>query len=53
VQSGGFGAGWLVETLRRERDAASRPHASSWRDGIMNPAVWHLALLLFLIVTSG
>jgi ACS family tartrate transporter-like MFS transporter len=44
---------WLIETLRRERDAASQPHASSWRVGILNPAVWHLALVLFLIVTSG
>jgi ACS family tartrate transporter-like MFS transporter len=43
---------WLVDALRRERDVASQPRAS-WRVGIMNPAVWHLALVLFLIVTSG
>lgn len=43
---------WLVDALRRERDVAAQPHAS-WRVGIVNPAVWHLALVLFLIVTSG
>ena len=44
---------WLIETLQREREAASGPDAGSWRAGIVNPAVWHLALVLFLIVTSG
>jgi ACS family tartrate transporter-like MFS transporter len=44
---------WLIETLRREREAAARPHGGSWRAGIVNPAVWHLAFVLFLIVTSG
>ena len=44
---------WLLDALRRERDVASQARAGSWRVGIVNPAVWHLALVLFLIVTSG
>jgi ACS family tartrate transporter-like MFS transporter len=44
---------WLIDTLRRERDEASHAPATSWRAGILNPAVWHLALVMFLIVTSS
>ena len=45
---------WLIDTLRRERDAASRRTADDRGAPASSiPAVWHLALVLFLIVTSG
>jgi ACS family tartrate transporter-like MFS transporter len=44
---------WLIDTLRRERDASSRPEAHTLRAGLLDPGVWRLALVLFLIVTSG
>jgi len=44
---------WLIDALRRERDDASHAPATSWRAGLLNPAVWHLALVMFLIVTSS
>ena len=44
---------WLIETLRRERDEASHAPATSWRAGVLNRSVWHLALVMFLIVTSS
>jgi ACS family tartrate transporter-like MFS transporter len=44
---------WLVDALRHERGQATRPLASTLRVGLLDPAVWRLALVLFLIVTSG
>jgi ACS family tartrate transporter-like MFS transporter len=44
---------WLVGELQRERAQSPKPHASSVRVGLMDPGVWRLALVLFLIVTSG
>jgi len=44
---------WLVEALGRDREEASRPDAGSVRAGLLDPGVWRLALVLFLIVTSG
>src|SRR5258708_1784911 len=44
---------WLIDALQRERDASSRPQASTVRVGLLDPGVWRLALVLFLIVTSG
>ena len=44
---------WLVDTLRREREQTSHAPATSWRAGLLNPAVWHFALVMFLIVTSS
>ena len=44
---------WLLETLRREREISSRPQANTVRVGLLDPGVWRLALVLFLIVTSG
>ena len=44
---------WLVAEIARDRAQASRPHMSTVRVGLLDPAVWRLALVLFLIVTSG
>jgi ACS family tartrate transporter-like MFS transporter len=44
---------WLIEALRREQDDVSQPGASTVRVGLLDPGVWRLALVLFLIVTSG
>jgi len=44
---------WLVDAMRREREQTAKPQSSHWRVGLSTPAVWHLALVLFLIVTSG
>jgi ACS family tartrate transporter-like MFS transporter len=44
---------WLIEALRREQDDVSRLGASTVRVGLLDPGVWRLALVLFLIVTSG
>ncbi|OLC48867.1 MAG: hypothetical protein AUH43_08605 [Acidobacteria bacterium 13_1_40CM_65_14] len=49
---------WLVGEMERERAAASsplgkRPDVGSVRSGLLDPMVWRLALILFLIVTSG
>jgi len=44
---------WLRSTLAAERAAVKSRDAASIRAGLVNPAVWRLALMLFLIVTSG
>jgi ACS family tartrate transporter-like MFS transporter len=47
---------WLMAALERERAevaAAARHDTTTARAGLLNPAVWRLALMLFLIVTSG
>jgi ACS family tartrate transporter-like MFS transporter len=44
---------WLIAELERERAHASRPNMSTVRVGLVDLAVWRLALVLFLIVTSG
>jgi ACS family tartrate transporter-like MFS transporter len=44
---------WLLDALQREHDASTRPQASTVRVGLLDPGVWRLALVLFLIVTSG
>jgi MFS transporter, ACS family, tartrate transporter len=44
---------WLVAAIQRDRDEAVRPHASTLRAGLMDPMVWRLSVMLFLIVTSG
>src|SRR5262249_17516158 len=43
---------YLIAALARER-AAVKADYSSVRAGLVNPAVWRFALMLFLIVTSG
>lgn len=42
----------LIEELARERASTTRADATI-RSGLVNPDVWRLALILFLIVTSG
>jgi len=44
---------WLVAELAAERSSAGGRRASTVGAGLFNPAVWRLALMLFLIVTSG
>jgi len=44
---------WLVEALRRERSGSEGAYAHTIRAGLLTPGVWHFALVLFLIVTSG
>jgi len=44
---------WLLDALQRERAASSQPQANTLRVGLLDPGVWRLALVLFLIVTSG
>jgi ACS family tartrate transporter-like MFS transporter len=47
---------WLLAALERERAAVPggvARDATAARAGLLNPAVWRLALILFLIVTSG
>ena len=44
---------WLIDAMRRERDAVARPGASSVRTGLFDPMVWRLAVSMFLVVTSG
>ena len=43
---------YLIAALARERAAVKADH-SSVRAGLLDPAVWRFALMLFLIVTSG
>ena len=43
----------LVAALARDRDSDPHTHAVTLRAGLMNPVVWRLAGVLFLIVTSG
>src|SRR5262249_58599243 len=43
----------LVAALRRDRDADPHTHAATLHAGLFTPAVWRLAAVLFLIVTSG
>jgi len=43
----------LVGALARDRDRDPHTHAVSLRAGLLNAAVWRLAAVLFLIVTSG
>ena len=44
---------WLVETMERERVASASRLGHSARAGLMDPGVWRLAFVLFLVVTSG
>jgi len=44
---------WLIDALQRERDDASQAHLSTVRVSLLDPRVWRLAFVLFLIVTSG
>jgi ACS family tartrate transporter-like MFS transporter len=44
---------WLIEALQAEHDDASGPRVSHVRASLLDPGVWRLALVLFLIVTSG
>ena len=44
---------WLLEALRQEREGSPKPGAATVRAGLLDPGVWRLALVLFLIVTSG
>jgi ACS family tartrate transporter-like MFS transporter len=43
---------WLVDAVDRERRSL-RPQEATVRAGLLDPGVWRLALVLFLIVTSG
>jgi len=43
---------WLTAAMRQERESLP-PHASAVRAGLLDPGVWRLAAVLFLIVTSG
>src|SRR3954468_1801274 len=43
---------WLIDALRRDREASPRPQAHTLRVGLLDPGVWRLAAVLFLIVTS-
>jgi len=43
----------LVAALARDRDRDPHTHAATLRAGLVNPSVWRLAGVLFLIVTSG
>jgi ACS family tartrate transporter-like MFS transporter len=44
---------WLVDALQRERATSPGAHAHTIRVGLLDPGVWRLAAVLFLIVTSG
>jgi ACS family tartrate transporter-like MFS transporter len=44
---------WLIDALQRERAVSTGAAANSARAGLLDPGVWRLALVLFLIVTSG
>jgi len=44
---------WLVDAIERERAAAHAPGTGTLRSGLLDAGVWRLALVLFLIVTSG
>ena len=44
---------WLTDALQRERETSPRAHAHTIRVGLLDPGVWRLAAVLFLIVTSG
>jgi ACS family tartrate transporter-like MFS transporter len=44
---------WLVDAIARDRAQTSRPAAATARAGLLDPAVWRLAISLFLIVSSG
>jgi ACS family tartrate transporter-like MFS transporter len=44
---------WLLGELRREHDDGTRPRVTGVGGSLFNPGVWRLALVLFLIVTSG
>jgi ACS family tartrate transporter-like MFS transporter len=44
---------WLVDAIGRERAAARAPGTGTLRSGLLDTGVWRLALVLFLIVTSG
>jgi ACS family tartrate transporter-like MFS transporter len=43
----------LIAALQRDRAVTSRPPAATLRAGLLNPSVWLLAGVLFLVVTSG
>ena len=43
----------LCAALRRDHELTSQPAAATLRSGLLNPTVWRLAGVLFLIVTSG
>jgi len=44
---------WVMNAIQRERSSAEGASAHTIRAGLLNPAVWRFALVLFLIVTSG
>jgi len=44
---------WLAAELARDRAVSPRAHAVGVRAGLLDPQVWQLAAVLFLIVTSG
>jgi ACS family tartrate transporter-like MFS transporter len=44
---------WLIEALKREQDEVPRDGVSTVRVSLRDSGVWRLALVLFLIVTSG
>jgi ACS family tartrate transporter-like MFS transporter len=44
---------WLISALRSERECQPRTHAPTMRAGLLDPTVWRLAGVLFLIVTSA
>jgi MFS transporter, ACS family, tartrate transporter len=44
---------WLIEALRRDGERSPSPEAHTLRGGLLDPRVWRLAAVLFLIVTSG
>ena len=44
---------WLVDAIERERAEARAPGTGTLRSGLLDPGVWRLAMVLFLIVTSG
>jgi len=43
----------LIEAIGRDREMNPETHAGTLRDGLLNPTVWRLAGVLFLVVTSG
>jgi ACS family tartrate transporter-like MFS transporter len=44
---------WLLDALAKERVSSPRTDAGALRTGLLDPTVWRLAVVLFLIVTSG
>lgn len=44
---------WLIDAMNREHASSPRPEAHTLRAGLLDRSVWHLAIVMFLIVTSG